>query len=318
MKKIFVALRSSFNFASDPEITIECNPNSITEEKLISYKNLGVSRISLGMQSCNEVVLKNLGRQHNSKDVANALALLSKLDFKNINIDLIYNVPVPKKMANAGMVRDIEAEVNHILLTAPHVTHVSAYSLIPEEGTPLKRKLDFEELYELGDDVAIDEELELQDVLKLHGFKRYEVSNWARPGFECKHNLAYWSGEMEYLGLGLSASGLFKNERYDNTDNMSMYLLNPDKVEKREQRKSKEMINEIIMLGLRTTKGVDLARLEKLGISLRKQKHREILHLTDHNLLKVSAKRIKASDVGFFILNMIIDRLTFDFIEEKI
>ena len=311
IEKIMCTLHDNFSIRSRPEITIECNPNSLTEAKLRAYKKLGINRLSIGIQSHDTVILKMLGRTHSSEGAIKSLRMASKY-FNNINIDFIYNVPIPRDFSQANLKRDIEGEINFILNSAPDVTHVSAYALIIEPGTQIARRVDYEELYELDEDSCIDEELALHFTLRDHGFKRYEVSNWARPGFECQHNKNYWSADTEYLGLGVAASGMFDNTRYENTDDLNLYLLSQNKVKSTIRRTTHDTINEMIMLGLRTKRGIDLGRLNAYGVNLLLEKSREILELSNMKIIKVTDKKISATQDGFFILNLIIQKLTLD------
>jgi len=315
--KLMTALRKNFVITDNAEITIECNPGSLTAAKLNKYKSIGINRLSLGIQSHDSLELKVLGRVQSTKSVFKALALIQRCGIENLSIDFLYNIPLPREIANANLRRDIEAEVQFLLNVAPHIKHISTYSLTPELGTPLARRLDYEELYELDEDTSIEEELDLQETLKEHGFKRYEVSNWAQKGYECKHNLNYWNAEHEYLGFGVSAHGLFDGERYENTEDLNMYLLKPNKVHSSEKRTKADLVNEIIMLGLRTKKGVSLSRLGDLGINLLAEKSKEVLELSNIGLLKTHGNDLRATEDGMFILNLLIDMLTLDKKREK-
>ncbi|MCL2846815.1 MAG: radical SAM family heme chaperone HemW [Firmicutes bacterium] len=310
--RLFRAIRDAFVIEDDAEITIECNPSSITAAKLTTYKRVGINRISLGIQSYDTFELKTLGRAQTTESVFRALARINDAGFDNVSIDLIYNIPLPREVALSGMRRNISYEVGYIFHKAPFIKHVSAYALIPEDDTPMMERLDYEELLELDEDSAINEELDLYNAIHAQGLRRYEVSNWARPGYESRHNKMYWAADAEYLGLGLNASGLFNDERYTNTDDLGMYLLNPNKVIKQEVRPRDRVVNEIIMLGLRTKYGIDLRKLERYGVDLVREKTKEIMQLREHKLLTITKNKIKATTDGMYILNMLIEMLTFD------
>ncbi|MCL2755953.1 MAG: radical SAM family heme chaperone HemW [Firmicutes bacterium] len=312
MTKIFESLRENFVFCKDVEASIECNPNSLTKEKLDCYIQLGINRISLGIQSINDITLSTLGRVHTKEQVEQALELLDTSGIDNVSIDFMYNIPMPRDIADAGMARNIYGELDYIFSKFPFIKHVSAYALTVYEGTEIAKKLDFEMLYDLNEDVAIAEEFELSDVLKKYGFTRYEVSNWTRPGFECRHNKVYWTVKREYLGLGVSASGLFNNERYENTHDLNMYLLNPEKISTSVKRSNLDIINEAIILGLRTKYGIDTGHLKKLGVNLQIQKSFEILELANMGLLRVTKNSIKATKDGMLLLNLVTARLMMD------
>ena len=310
--KLMSCLRSCFNIDKAAEVTIECNPESLTQKKLEAYLGLGINRISIGIQSTNPITLQTLGRVHTPERAMRAVGLASMAGFENINIDIMYNVPISRELSEGNLRRNLAAELHNILGANPWVTHISAYSTTVASGTELARRLDYEELYELDDESCIEEELDLLYVLKDFGFNRYEVSNFARKGFECKHNRNYWTARVEYLGLGLGASGLFNGERYENTDNINMYLLNPNKVTTREVRSLHDCVNEAILLGLRTKQGVSIKRLEELGVNILAGKAKELMELKSHNLIRVTKDSIKPTKDGSFVLNAIIERLLFD------
>lgn len=310
--KIFDIIRATFAVDANAEVTIECNPTSVTATKLKAYKNFGINRISLGLQSCDDVVLKSLGRAGAASLGLRALNMIKRSGFENLSVDFICNVPIPKDFSGMGLRRNIESELNFILTRFPQIKHVSSYTLIPEPGTPLQKRLDFEELYELDEDTYIDEEIDLFFTLKEQGFRRYEISNWARPGYECQHNETYWRGDAEYLGIGLAAHSLLAGERFENTPDMGMYLLNPNKVIFKHTRTREDIINEVILLSIRTRYGVNLGTLRKLGVDLLHEKRREVMDLVERKLIKVTKTSIKATTDGMFILNVVINMLTFD------
>ena len=198
MKRLLLGIRNTVSLEQVTEFTIEANPGMLTDSFLKSAAELGVNRISIGMQSAETHLLQRLGRIHNLHDVIQSVAAARKYGFTNLNLDLIFGIP--------GQTAD---DWNHTLDTALSLSpeHISAYGLIPEEGTPLYESLMKKEI-ELPD---VDDERKMYDMaiqkLRDHGLEQYEISNFAVKGFECKHNIGYWS-HIPYIGLGVSASSL--------------------------------------------------------------------------------------------------------------
>ena len=237
------------------EVTIECNPNSITKEKMDIYKECGINRVSIGLQSTHNDVLKTIGRVHSFEDFQNALDIVKSAGIENISVDLIYPLP------NLDFKRFKESVDYVIGLKDKNVKHVSIYNLEVHENT----KLDFilkEGYVSLVDE---DEEYEmysyLKDTLENNGFHRYEISNYALPGFESNHNTRYWN-QQEYLGFGVNASSFFNSSRYKNIPNLENYIeyINtnvPTKTEV-EDLDLLSLMKEYIILSLRKTEGLSL------------------------------------------------------------
>lgn len=221
IKRICDTLRTVANISDDCEFTIECNPGTVTREKLKIYKECGINRISFGLQSACDEDLKVLGRIHNFDDFLESYRLAREAGFANINIDLMSAIPgqtVDKWQDNLKKVMALEPE------------HISAYSLIIEEGTPFydiyaEGKGDCQETAALPDE---DDERKIyyltKDELHKAGYERYEISNYAKQGFSCRHNCGYWQG-IEYLGFGLGAASLFGGLRFSNISDIEKYTL---------------------------------------------------------------------------------------------
>lgn len=223
IRKIMEAVRSTFQLAEDAEITMECNPGTLTERKLSIYKEAGINRLSIGLQSTDNEELKLLGRIHTYEEFLASYQLARSAGFSNINIDLISSLPGQSK-------EKFESTLRKVIALQPE--HISAYSLIIEPGTPFYDKYENDVLRrEEGEPTESlpdeDEEVETgkmtRRILRENGYHRYEISNYARPGKECRHNIGYWIG-TEYLGLGLGASGLIGDVRYRNHSDMKKYL----------------------------------------------------------------------------------------------
>lgn len=237
------------------EVTIECNPNSITKEKIKVYKESGINRISIGLQSTHDDVLKTIGRVHNLKDFENALDIVNESEIDNISVDLIYPLP------NLNFKRFKESVDYVIGLKDKNVKHVSIYNLEVHENT----KLDF--LLKEGYASLVDEDEEyemyeyLRTTLENNEYHRYEISNYALSGCESKHNTRYWQ-QKEYLGFGVNASSFFNSSRYKNISNIEKYIESintnvPTKTEV-EDLDLLSLMKEYIILSLRKTDGLNL------------------------------------------------------------
>lgn len=227
------------------EITIECNPDSITKEKLKTYRNMGIHRLSMGLQSTNREELKLLGRIHDYDTFLEKYQMARQEGFDNINIDLMSAIPkqtITSYMDGLNKIIDLNPE------------HISSYSLILEEGTPFYEN---EEIIKMLPTEEEEREMyhRTKEILQNSGYERYEISNYAKPGKECRHNLVYW--ELgEYFGLGLGASSYVKEVRYKNHDTFEEYEKYPNqKIEVVEVGKQQKM-EEFIFLGLRKIKGI--------------------------------------------------------------
>lgn len=209
---IVSAIHDSFALSEDAEMTLEANPKTLTREKLDKYKLAGVNRLSIGMQSIHENELKILGRIHGYFDFEESFRLARSAGFENVSVDLMYAIP-------EQTVDSLRATLDKLLALSP--THISAYSLIVEEGTPF---------YRMKDSLALpDEDTEcrmyelITEALLGAGYSHYEISNYARAGYECRHNLKYWRDE-QFIGVGLSAYSYFEGSRYGNSREMNEYL----------------------------------------------------------------------------------------------
>ncbi|MBQ6372881.1 MAG: radical SAM family heme chaperone HemW [Clostridia bacterium] len=249
--------RSIVSFDEGAEITIEGNPGTLTEDKLALYRKAGVDRISLGAQSFDDALLVSLGRIHTSKQIAEAVRMARREGFSNINLDLMYGLPGQ----TMGQWRDtLDAAV------ALDVTHISAYSLIVEEGTPMAERVNAGEALMPDDDVVNDMQREAVDRLEKAGFRRYEISNYARKGFECRHNLTYWQ-RGDYLGLGCAAHSMLSETRFCNPVSLSAYLAGERMVE-RQELTIRDVMEETLMLSTRTVRGLDMADWQRrFGVS---------------------------------------------------
>lgn len=295
-KKLFNELKKYFEISNKCEITLELNPGTAREDFLDGYKSLGINRISIGAQSFSENILEKLGRKHSVTETIDAINKIKSAGFDNFNLDLIFSVP--------GMTKETWIEsVYRALEFKPK--HISAYSLIIEPGTP------FEHTYKNpktlpDDDFAFELYYKLCEILKSDGFNHYEVSNFAKPGFECKHNLTYWESK-EYFAFGVSAHRYLNGLRTSNIRHLETYIVYPNR---------ETIIDypidynfEKIMLSSRLNYGFDLNLVEKIT-SKNSEKIRELLKdLSNEGYLELSEGKIHLTDKGMFLNNEILLKL---------
>lgn len=250
---IMRTLQEQFFFCEDAEVTIEANPGTVDLKKLTIYRNVGINRLSLGLQSTDAEELKLLGRIHSYEEFLKSYEWAREVGFSNINIDLMFAIP-----GQTG-----EAWRQHLYQVAElNPEHISAYSLIIEEGTPFaEQNLDLPDEdteYQMYEDTA--------EILERYGYRQYEISNYAKQGYMCRHNAGYWQ-RREYLGFGLGASSLYRGMRFSNTRRMQEYLKesrNPDQIRQDVTVLSRnERIEEFMFLGLRMTEGISEKKFEE-------------------------------------------------------
>lgn len=313
---IFQALRENFHVDENAEITMEVNPGIVTKEKIVQWKESGVNRLSLGLQSVNDEELRMLGRIHTYEQFLDTWRLVRTGGFDNVNIDLISAIP--------GQTAE---SWERTLRTAAELgpEHLSAYSLIVEEGTPFYDRYG-ENSGNTGKWPPLpDEDTERRiyedtaRILKEYGFHRYEISNYARPGYECRHNLGYWE-RREYLGLGLGASSLIGNQRFHNTADMEKYLNVCKDMEKgkeqfgrrtflhedMEELSEKDCMEEFMFLGLRKTAGVSCSEFRKLfGKNVEEVYGEPIRRFTEQGLLKGEGDMLRLTERGIDVSNYV-------------
>lgn len=292
-------LKSGFRLANDAEVSIECNPGTITMEKLDRYLDCGINRLSFGVQSFSDRLLQKLGRIHTVKEAFHALDMAFKAGFKNVNADLIFGIP-------GQTLEEWVLTLNEIMQFP--LTHLSCYSLKIEEGTPLSAQVSS------GEAVPMDDELDREmyhlsiDFLKSKGLKHYEISNFAIPGRECRHNLVYWNGR-QYIGLGAGAHSFFKGCRYHNIESPEKYIDQSAKsLQKLDIEKigRNEAMSEFMILGLRLIKGVnDEEFISKFGISISEKFPGKIKTLSNRGLVKTNNGNISLTALGLDLCNQV-------------
>jgi len=296
MGAILDQIRNKFFMAPDAEITIEANPGTLYKEKLQEYRKHGVNRLSLGLQSPQNRELKILGRIHTWEEFLESFFMAREAGFSNINIDLMSAIP-------EQTYEDWEKNLRTVAELSPE--HISAYSLIVEEGTPFwERELDLPDEdteYRMYEDVAA--------VLKEYDYHQYEISNYAKAGCECRHNEGYWQ-RKDYLGLGLGAASLLGMERFSNTADMQEYLKNssaPEKIRKnRELLTREDEMAEFMFLGLRMTQGVSKKEFQEYFGTAIENIYGEVLKkYKKQGLLLEESGRIFLSREGIHVSNAV-------------
>lgn len=308
--QILDTLRSAARISDDAEITIECNPGTLTMEKLEAYKDVGINRISLGLQSANDEELKTIGRIHNFEEFKKSFNLARLAGFKNINIDIMSALP--------GQTLDSYKETLARVITL-NPEHISAYSLIVEDETPLKDRVENGEVALPSEDEEREMYYYTKEFLEKTGYKRYEISNYAKDGYECRHNIGYWK-RVEYLGFGIGAASLFKGERFSNTSDINRYMhilekedvMNADEVwkalnENIETLTQKDEMEEFMFLGLRMTDGVSKSDFKKIfNCDIEAVYGNVIEKLVNQNLIKEAGDLITLTDKGIDISNIVL------------
>ena len=308
MQAIMETVYHYFSVEQDAEITIECNPGTITEHKFQVYRRIGINRLSIGLQSVHNEELKILGRIHTFEQFLKTYDMARKHGFSNINIDLMSSLP--------GQTPEIFCDsLYQVLKLKPE--HISAYSLIIEKGTPFYELYRFDAVrQEAGmqtESLPTEEEeyqttKMTQHILKEAGYHWYEVSNFAKPGYECRHNIGYWK-RVDYLGVGLGASSLIDNVRYSNTRDLYTYLSVPaDSLhETAEQITRNGQMEEFMFLGLRMRDGFYREEFtQAFGIPIEAVYGDVLNHLQQEELLLKREGRIYLTDKGMDLNNYVV------------
>lgn len=286
------------------EITIEINPNSASLDKLEKYYNLGINRLSIGLQSTHDKILRNIGRLHTFNDFKDVLKNANAVGFKNISVDLIYPLP---GLNLSGFKETLNSVIK--LKDEFNIKHISVYNLEVHENTRLDflLKEGFVSLCNEDEEYKMREELNkrLQD----NGFVKYEISNYAYPGFESKHNLCYWNQE-KYIGFGVNASSFFNLKRYRNTSNIDKYIdgikNNKNIVVETEELDKLSLMKEYIILKLRLSKGVEISEFkQKFGTDIFDIFNTEFNSLKKDNLVNITSKNISLTSRGEEVANIV-------------
>lgn len=300
MGRIMERLHADFYISKEPEISMEINPGTATLENLSAYKMAGINRLSIGLQSAVDEELLTLGRIHTYSQFLSTYQSAVKAGFTNINIDLMSALP---GQSRESYLRSLNA----VLDLTPRPTHISAYSLIIEEGTP------FYDLYTQGKLNLPEEEEERAmyeetlKVLRAAGYDRYEISNYALPGYECRHNCVYWTGG-DYLGLGLGAASYVNLCRWNNENDMKAYqsrLERKKQVGEKQHLSKSEQMEEFMFLGLRMTRGVSKKEFADIFGTDMESVYGKVIDKHVKDGLLVSAERIALTKKGLDVSNYV-------------
>lgn len=286
------------------EITIEANPGTITYDKLFRYKKAGINRLSIGLQSANDKELKILGRIHNYEMFLKSYEAARKAGFDNINIDLMSAIPTQT-------FESYTETLSKIILLNPE--HISAYSLIVEEGTPFYEKYsEDKEFYKELPDEETDRKMYhyTKELLSKYDYKRYEISNYAKKGFECRHNIKYWSRD-DYYGFGTAAASLVNNTRYTNITDRNKYInfsFEKNKIRTDIQEiEIQEQMEEYMILGLRKTQGVSLDDFRmKFNINLEEVYGKKLEKLVRQNVCEYDDNYFRLTEYGLDVSNTVL------------
>jgi oxygen-independent coproporphyrinogen-3 oxidase len=259
--RVLKSLEADFGFASDIEITIEANPDTVSKEKLADLREVGINRISFGMQSAVPHVLAVLDRTHNPENVIKATTWAREVGFEQVSADLIYGAP-------GESLEDWETTIDAAL--ALPITHISAYALIVESGTKLAAQVKRGEVIIPEDDQTADKYLMADEKFRKAGFNWYELSNWSKPEGECRHNMAYWEG-ADWWGLGPGAHSHLNGKRFWNVKHPTAYRerleANQSPIMDSEQLTLEEMENERVMLEIRLLRGLEKSSLTSASLA---------------------------------------------------
>ena len=292
-----------FSIISNPEITMEVNPGTIDYEKMRGYKLAGINRLSIGVQSFNDEELKFLTRIHSSEDADQAIRIARECGFDNISIDLIYALP-------DQTLSQWEDALRKTILHKPE--HVSAYSLIVEDNTPLASKVSTNEIVPL----SIDKDAEMyeltMEIMEQAGYNHYEVSNYAKPGFQSRHNSNYWN-HSNYIGLGPSAHSFWSGRRWWNIRTINSYIEKLSAkvlpVEGEEDLTMKQLLDETIMLELRTG-FLDISNIKKqFNVDINPPVQLFLKHLSDNGLARIENDFLHMTNKGFLVCDEISEKI---------
>ena len=302
VKQIIEVVKSNYYIQKNAEITVEINPGTVNEEKLKKYKEAGVNRLSIGLQSTKNQLLKQIGRIHTFEEFLFSYNLAKKIGFQNINVDLMLGLP-------NQTLEDLEDSLKQIIKIAPE--HISLYSLIVEKNTQIEKMINN------GEIILPEEELErnmywkTKEILEKNNYKHYEISNYAKEGYESKHNSNCWK-QKEYLGFGVAAHSYYQNKRYCNINSIEEYCKNIEDNNIRNNRitceiqTNEEKRKEYMLLGLRMIDGINIQEFKNKFIDNPIYVfHKELEKLVKENLIEIDLNQIKLTNKGLDLANLV-------------
>lgn len=290
--------RRHFEVGPGTEITVEANPGSVSKDYLTGLRDIGINRLSFGVQSFDDSELKMIGRSHSSDEARQAMSLARAAGFDNVSLDLIAGLPEQK-------IETWQRNISEIFALAPD--HISVYLLELYRDAPLQHRIERGELQAIDDETTVGMYYDLVDAAAQQGFDQYEISNWARPGFESRHNLKYWTG-APYWAFGVSAAGYDFQSRWSNTRNINHYL---ERIERGESPIDEvttltddDRQSESIFLQLRLREGVDLSgHKSRFGVDIMKRYEPELERLFDAGLIEIEDSCLRITRAGKVLAN---------------
>lgn len=290
------------NVTKRPEITIEVNPGTVTREKLKDYKKSGINRLSIGLQSVQDDILKEIGRIHDFEQFLETYEMARNVGFKNINVDLMLGIPNQR-------IKDLKESLEEVIKLQPE--HISVYSLIVEDGTPIANKIQKGELELPDEETERNMYWYVKNNLELNGYKHYEISNFAKKGYESKHNINCWK-QKQYFGFGAAAHSYRDITRYSNTDKIEEYIRNvkSERLDRNriihEVQKEYDTEKEYMLLGLRKINGVKISEFKlKFGKNPIYLFRNELKKLTDEKLISIDEDNIRLTNRGIDLANLV-------------
>ena len=302
IENIINVIKLNYNVKDNAEITIEINPGTVNEEKILIYEKIGINRVSIGLQTTNDKLLKQIGRIHTYEEFLNCYKLVSKSKINNINVDLMLALP-------NQIIEDLEESLQKVINLKPN--HISLYSLILEEGTKLEKMVS-ENIVKLPEeDMEREMYWKTKRILEKNGYNHYEISNFAKEGYKSKHNMNCWN-QKEYLGFGVAAHSYVNRKRYCNTNNIEEYISNIKKGKIENNRTVCEIQNKIdeqkefMMLGLRKIDGIDIQEFKNKFVENPIYVfHKELEKLVNEDLIEIDLDKIKLTNKGLDFANLV-------------
>ncbi len=297
IEKIMNACVSSYSFAKDVEISCECNPATGSPKYFGELKDIGINRMSIGLQSVNDAELKALGRVHDLDGFIKTYSDVRAAGFDNVSADLMYGIPLQT-------MQSFEDSLRTLVSFAPE--HISSYCLKVEEGTPFAKMGD--SLILPDEDAQCDMYELMSDYLRSVGYEKYEISNFAKNGKHSRHNTRYWTG-LDYLGFGAAAHSYFLGERYAYSPNISDFANGVFTVTEREKIEGEERLTEYVMLRMRLARGVDLADFKKeFGVDFL-ERFECVSHFAKEGYIELDAASCRFTDKGFLVSNTVLSEM---------
>ena len=304
IEKVLKILYEKFEIDKDAEITLEVNPGTVNMKKLQKYKEIGINRLSIGLQSTDDSSLKMLGRIHTYSEFLETFENAKTVGFDNINVDLILGIP-------NQTIDKLNVDLQNIVKLNPK--HISVYSLILEDGTELEKEIANNKLEMISDLLERQMYWKTKKYLKKNGYEQYEISNFAQKGYESRHNMSCWNQD-EYIGFGLASHSYIDKTRYSNITNLEEYIKNVEEknfnknVIIEEKQNVEIQAKEYMMLNLRKIEGVSISKFEqKFQINPLFYFRFEIQKLTDENLIEVDLDNIKLTNKGLDFANLVFE-----------